>query len=344
MAPSPAGTIFARLPSGRRPRTACGFRFLCAAFATCAAGASPVASQVAPDSAAAAVHFATAQERYRDGRLAEALAAYRAAGLADSSLPRLAAQFGTRAWRMGALADSWVWLRRALRDQPGQHELVWDLGVVHTFFGLDAAADSLYRRVLELNPQYAYAWGELGYLALAQGRFAGAIEPLERGLALDTTDLFSIGGLAEAHLYAGNPTAAISFLERALARDRTARGYGGKSVLTLLGFALWTSGRTDEARQLFTEALARLHARVAAGHEAHALRREIGTIHAVLGDRAEAWRWLEEAVGRGFRGYRWARHDPTLASLRDDPAFARWIATMAQLVEADRCAVMGPRP
>ena len=111
-------------------------------------------------------------------------------------------------------------------------------------------AERHYRRALELKPDYAPVYVNLGDVLLAQQRSAEAVEAYLRAGTLGVVDPQLDGRIADAFLRFGKPDQAVDFYRRALSSgDRSSQTYNN------LILALIQSDRMDEAIKVFPEAL-----------------------------------------------------------------------------------------
>jgi TolB-like protein/DNA-binding winged helix-turn-helix (wHTH) protein/Flp pilus assembly protein TadD len=190
-----------------------------------------------------------------------------------------------------------------------------------------AAAGREFERAIEVNPNYvtAHLWRGL-YLGNL-GRFEEDVAERTRALSLDPLNLAANAGLgdalgrwgrledaerqlqktldldpdfAQAHQYLGYVYLRESRSAEALAEFRKAGLDGG------VGYALAVSGRHDEARRVLSD----LEGKASRGY-VPAL--EIAVVQAGLGDREQAFLWLEKA---------YAEHSPLLSGIRVDPRLA----------------------
>jgi tetratricopeptide (TPR) repeat protein len=111
-------------------------------------------------------------------------------------------------------------------------------------------AESHYRRALELRPDYAPAYVNLGEVLTAQQRPEEAIEAYLRAGSLGIVDPELDGRIADAFLRAGRAEQAIQFYRRTLsAGNRTSQTYNNLIV------ALMSTNRISEALEVFPEAI-----------------------------------------------------------------------------------------
>jgi tetratricopeptide (TPR) repeat protein len=251
-------------------------------------------------------------------------------------------------WEYGVLAPMEA-LPRAKAAAVRALQLDAALGEAHTSlaFLLDAfdwdlgAAETEFRRAVELNPGYAtahhwYAW-HLSLLrrnaeALAEMKKAQSLDPLSLIINADYAELLLIARFTDqaidqsrktielnadfalahnqlgvAYLANGRRAEAIAELQRAV------RLSGASPTCTAnLARAFAESGKTGEARQLLEELMTR-------SHSGYSNATEIATIYAALGDRAAALRWLDRAYAERFNPSVLLR--PGFDSLRGDRRF-----------------------
>jgi len=203
-------------------------------------------------------------------------------------------------------------------------------------------AEVLFRRGLELRPNYVAGYLQRSFCHLEQGHLEESRFDLERALDLDPLSPRTHRGTG-ARLYLlrdfGN---AIGAFDRALEL-----GPDIKHTYYYRGLALLQAGRTEDAIRSITESLepsttgARLGALVAAysaaGHRRHAeealkqlhlrfqngLASPVPLVHAYagLGQTAKALHWLERAADERCAGLMQIKLEPLFDSLRDEPRF-----------------------
>jgi len=202
------------------------------------------------------------------------------------------------------------------------------------------AAEQEFRRALELRPNYADAYfsysrflasrrrfdeaiAQLGHaleldplsLSLQTNRslldyFAGRYDKAKQGLMevlkSDSTDRLSQWGLALVAEQQGRVDEAIAILER----------LGGTSLNTKssLGHAYGLAGRARQARNV-------LRVLQTAAERSYVPSYFFALVHAGLGERDQALRYLEKAYEERSTVLAYVQIDPRLASLRAEPRF-----------------------
>ena len=221
------------------------------------------------------------------------------------------------------------------------------LAAPHAALGLLAAfsdrqwsvAEEHFRRALVANPNYAVVHAWYGNTLLAQGRFAEAEAAYLRAQELDPLNVGFINNLGETYYYARQPERCLAQVARAQALD-SGNEWAAMNQATCL---VWL-GRYDEAlqaaqriRQAPTSFRAGILARAGRTAEARRLLPQVlresesdapyllAHLHAHLGDRENAFAWLQKAADRRQANLVSLKIDPAFDMLRGDPRYARML-------------------
>lgn len=240
-------------------------------------------------------------------------------------------------WRAARYDDAYVWGQRVLAREPRSLDVLFDVGVTCGFLVELDCVDSLFHRAIAIDPRFIDGYGELAFLAQARGDVDAAIGYMEKAYAVDPKSDLAVSGLAQMLIAGGQAARARSVMEPRLAQDRTARAYGGRSMLTLYGWALLRTGETARADAAFDEVLARLANRERSGETTYQLFRERAAILALRGEHGAAIAAMQAAFEHGWRLYgAWTLVDPMFASVASDPAVAALVEKMRAEVRAIR--------
>ncbi len=157
---------------------------------------------------------------------------------------------------------------------------------------------------------------DIGFHHYYSGRYPQALAQLKSVLEMKSDFLLAHLWLARTYVEMGRLDDAFASL--ALAEPK-ARGW--PVLLAARGYALGVAGRREEARAVLQEmdALSKGSFVTAYG---------VALVHAGLGEKDEAFRWLEKAFEERSHWLVWLRLDPRWANLRGDPRFAGMVARM----------------
>ena len=211
------------------------------------------------------------------------------------------------------------------------------------------AAEKEFRRAIELNSSYATAHHWYAYYLMAMGRQEDSLREIRRAEQLDPLSLIIQRDVADMLYYARRYDEAIAQCRKTLERDPhfaladfslyqiyaqkkmisemdQALGQmlvSGQEGLQILGPAPGDAivGRVAKARKELVE-LQRLEA------QGKKLAYSIAVVYASLGDRDQAFHWLEVTYRARDGSLILLKTDPAIDPLREDPRFAELLRKM----------------
>jgi hypothetical protein len=105
---------------------------------------------------------------------------------------------------------------------------------------------------------------------------------------------------------------------------------------TLLGYAHLKIGGENQAQRLFAETERFYLDRIAKGDTTIKARVGIAAVHALRGERAAAYDWLQQAIDAGFYQYAELRQHPCFESLHGEERFQQMMGGVKAKVEEVR--------
>ena len=209
------------------------------------------------------------------------------------------------------------------------------------------AAEGEFRRALQLNPSYPTAHHWYAFYLVSQGRMDQALEEIRRGQLADPLSLIINTDSAQILYFAGHFDQAIERSRRVLemnpqfplarlplvwalvekhqykaAVDEAEKEMqvpgAGPDVEASLAATYAAAGRSKQAREL----LRRLNKESARQHAGQFFSVPVAEAYAELGDKDQAFAWLEKDFQNRNGGLTLVKVDPYLDSLRADPRFA----------------------
>jgi TolB-like protein len=264
------------------------------------------------------------------------------AGIADA-YNRLASSIVSATAPGSAFPKSKAAATRAIELDPTLGEpyvpLAWDTFIFDRDWN---AAEKLYRKAIDLNPNYPDARRNYGVFLGRMGRFDEAIREVKRGHELDPVSLeanVSVGmilhmarrddeaipwfrraldmdphflrahwGMGLAALGKGRHEEAIAELQEAVELS------GGPAVLGSLGYACAVAGRRDRALAIADELKVGARGR-------YVSPASVAVVYAGLGEKDQAMLWLEKAVEERDPWATDLKTQQMFDSLRSDPRF-----------------------
>jgi DNA-binding winged helix-turn-helix (wHTH) protein/TolB-like protein len=240
---------------------------------------------------------------------------------------------------------------KAIELDPSLSQAHAALAYIRFYFDWDwAGASEEFRRAIELNPNdpVAHQWHAVFLLAAGQAgdamdevRTAQRLDPLSLAINTDVgfhhyynrryveaiAQLLSVLGMKRdfglAQLWLSRSYLELGRLDESLAMTRSAEAVAPEwpVLVAARGYTLGVMGRTDEARAVRDE-MERLSTRRFVTAYGMAL------VHAGLGDKEQAFSWLEKAFAERSHWLVWLRLDPRWKTLRSDPRFAALVDRM----------------
>jgi serine/threonine protein kinase/TolB-like protein/Tfp pilus assembly protein PilF len=232
---------------------------------------------------------------------------------------------------------------QALRMDDTLSEAHASLGLVKAFYEWDwAGAEGEYRRAIELNPGYASAHHWYGWYLALMGRLNEAIAEIKQASELDPLSLEINSDLGLSFFFARQYERAIEQFEKALEMDpnsiwtrffmgwareqkgdyaeaindyqKAARLDDSPLIMAALGHTYVMAGQRDLALSVLEEMK-----QLAASR--HVSSYHFAIIQAALGEKDEAFQWLEKSYSAREEALVWLKVDPRLDAIRTDPRF-----------------------
>lgn len=232
---------------------------------------------------------------------------------------------------------------RALELDEGLAEAHAAMAYIRAYYEWDwEAAEREFRRALELQPSSADVHFSYSRFLAAQRRFPEAFVEIRRARELDPLSLLLKANVALLHYFQGDLDEAEGQLRETLEIDpelgvarwglglvlvgkgrpaegiveieRAAAGSGSMNTRSSLGYAYAVGGQPTKAREVLTELEVR-------ARESYVPAYFFAVVEAGLGEREQAFDWLEKAYEERSSVLAYLQVDPRLDSVRDDPRF-----------------------
>ena len=217
-------------------------------------------------------------------------------------------------------------LRQAVIQAPNS-EFAWDLlGYVYHYAGLDELAERAYRRSLELDPTTPRIYWMHSRMLLYVGRVQEAEQCVRQALAIHPDQFKAMAYLGEFLYYQGRLEEAEPILRRAVELGRNS---GDDVALWYSGFLYAARGQRDKIDpSVFREK----PDGVADGDRAY----WIGSVYALLGEKAQALAWFRRSIDLGNHNYQWFVRDKNWDKLRGDREYERMLAEIRNYADKYR--------
>jgi len=171
------------------------------------------------------------------------------------------------------------------------------------------------RRALESDPVSLTANIGFGYRLYNARRYDEAVEQFEKTIDLDPNFFLARLGLGEVY-------AQMRKYDDSLAELNKAKALSGNDALAAIAYVYALSGRRTEARRVLAELLQLPPPR-------HVSPVDVATIYVGLGERDQAFAWLEKGYHERSAKLLFLDAEPKFDPLRSDPRFADLLGRIA---------------
>jgi tetratricopeptide (TPR) repeat protein/predicted Ser/Thr protein kinase len=220
--------------------------------------------------------------------------------------------------------------REAIALDPRLDEAHHQLAIVEFHVGLLDEAEKELDAALAIDPSNTLARLRLGVIAVYRGRYEDALATFQSTPLKKNPSLWAFQ-TATALYRTGRRAEAAALLDEYLQKDPRDEGGTGNSVSAMM---LAEAGRRREALDAINKAV-----RLGEGFgHFHHTAYNIACAYALLGEHAEAIKWLENAADDGFPCYPLFANDTNLDALRHDERFIKLLERSK--AEMSRCAVV----
>jgi TolB-like protein/Tfp pilus assembly protein PilF/predicted Ser/Thr protein kinase len=230
---------------------------------------------------------------------------------------------------LGRYDEALKWMKKSLAANPMIPYSYVGVGMAYVALADYPRAIEWYNKALDLQPDLIDALFGLGLVAMAQGEYQQCLEQARKISSLQPDNVIGLGMAGNAEVLLGNYEEAENYFNKAMAIDTM-------SECTSLGYVYWKTGRKEEARRMFERSRAIDEKLIENGKEYYGPRYDMAEIEAVLGNKEEAYNWLQKAVDAGWLAYRPMELDPLLENLRGDDRFKRMMADLKTRVDEMR--------
>jgi len=170
------------------------------------------------------------------------------------------------------------------------------------------------KQAQRLDPLSPVTNGYGGFVFHLAGQYDQAIERARKAIEMEPTPI--------AHWVLGLAFEQKGMYKEAVAEFRKAVSLGGGPAgQALLGHGYAVSGQRSEARKILAQLMALSKRTFVSGYG-------IATIYAGMGEKDQAFGWLEKAYEQRAENLGWLKIDPRFESLRDDPRFQSLLLRM----------------
>ena len=208
--------------------------------------------------------------------------------------------------------------QRALELNPNSVEVLSSGNSYLSAFGRFDEAMQHLERAQELDPLSSAIYSDKGLLLYFARQPDRAIEQLKKALELDPNSVPAHARLTWVYLEKHMYDEAIAEQKKAIALEDAS---GNWRRTSLLGFTYGVAGKKEEALKILTDLQSLSKERYVAPYN-------FALIYIGLGDKEQAFTWLNKAYEERSDSLRFLKVNPIYDSLRSDPRFADLLKRM----------------
>lgn len=213
-----------------------------------------------------------------------------------------------------------VELKNVLAVDPTNAAACQELATTYADAGMVPEAESIYRKAIQLRPDYWGCYYSLGVLFFRNDRPEEAVAQFKRVIELTPDNMWGYNSLGAAYYSLDRRDEAHDMFERSIAAQPNYRAYANLATLD------YVAGRYAEAANMYEKAL-----------------EMSSSSYLTWGSFANACYWLPERRGEAYEHYRRAAamaEEQLTVNARDPRLLARLAGYYAMLGEAERADVL----
>jgi TolB-like protein/tetratricopeptide (TPR) repeat protein len=260
-------------------------------------------------------HLALARVEFERGELAAAERGLRQAIAINPNGAEALGALGGLLAEQGRLDEALPWAGRAAVVEPTNGQYQMGVGVVYALLDDLEPAARWFERAVAVEPRNASAYGWLTLVYIAKDDDVRAARAAERAIAVGPNSPEAWWPVVIFQMRQEKWNEALGYLERwAAETDPHYTPYAE------LAYVYQKLGQRAKAQDALREAERVAREGIEGGEESWARRYTMAQVSAMRGDPAGALQWLQDARRHGFYLYHYARFDPVMTDVRDDPS------------------------
>jgi adenylate cyclase len=265
------------------------------------------------------------------GQLRRALEYYQKAIELNPNYAPVVSNIGHVNYVIGAYDEALKWMKKAAALQPGFARWSSNVAVQYFSLGYDSLASAWFRKALDLQPDFFFPYIVLSYIHLYGGKYDLARESIQHVLAQQSENYSALDAAGDVELIGGNYQQAKHYYELATAQSSLNDVAGNK-----LAYVLARLGQQKEATKIVAENFSAFAHSPYKLDEGSSIPYCTAEIYSMQGKADHALEWLQKAIDRGYRDYRWVAIDPLLDNVRNQVEFSRIMSDLNRKIQEMR--------
>jgi TolB-like protein/Tfp pilus assembly protein PilF len=236
-------------------------------------------------------------------------------------------------WWLGKYNEAYPWALKSIQVDPARASGYAQLGIIYSGLAQDSAAEKWFLTSIAMQPNSTREVDLIkNYITIKDFQKArNYINTIQKDSPLDP-DILAVAALVE--FYAGDFLKAKVLYDSAYSKKADK-----KESYAEYAYILWKINKRKEATLIFSKASNEAEELIKQGSEEFNSPYTLAEVNAVLGNKEAAYKWLQEAINKGWRFYRWSLNEPLFENIRNEDRFKKMMNNVKSMVDSMRWKV-----
>src|ERR1035437_38573 len=233
-------------------------------------------------------------------------------------------------WWLGKYDEAYPWALKSIQVDPARASGYAQLGLIYSGLAQDSAAEKWFLTSIAMQPNSTREIDLIkNYITIKDYQKArNYIQSIQKDSPVDP-DILAVAALVE--FYAGDFQKAKVLYDSAYSKKADK-----KDSYNEYAYVLWKNNKRKEAALIFNNASREAEELIKQGSEEFNSPYTLAQVNAVLGNKEAAYKWLQEAINKGWRFYRWSLNEPLFDNIRNEDRFKEMMNNLKLMVDTMR--------
>jgi TolB-like protein/Flp pilus assembly protein TadD len=233
-------------------------------------------------------------------------------------------------WWLGKYDEAYPWAVKSIQVDPARASGYAQLGLIYSGLAQDSAAEKWFLTSIAMQPNSTREIDLIkNYITIKDYQKArNYIQSIQKDSPVDP-DILAVAALVE--FYAGDFQKAKVLYDSAYSKKADK-----KDSYNEYAYVLWKNNKRKEAALIFNNASREAEELIKQGSEEFNSPYTLAQVNAVLGNKEAAYKWLQEAINKGWRFYRWSLNEPLFDNIRNEDRFKEMMNNLKLMVDTMR--------
>lgn len=231
---------------------------------------------------------------------------------------------------IGDFVNALYWTNKAQQLNPRSGVSYDEIAMIYITLLDYQRAESNLKLALKIQPDLTFIYQTYIMLHFARRNYQQAILDCNKILSLVPDEKNALYAMGIAYTYLKNFKKASEYFEKVTESNN--KVYAD----IYLAYISKKNGNLKEASNLIHFSKGVLQKKFLRGNELNLDAVFMSMAELIVGNKGEAYKWLNKAVDWGFRDYNWLMKDPLMESIRNEASFKKIIETIKNKVDEQR--------